>query len=325
MRLDGFRPLVLVDQEEAVAVRQAALHEGDLRAFASPGEAELRGNADRPQACFGAGTDQNLALADAGAAASWPEPSDQRGIFRLVICQRRRAFRRASDHRGATFHQRSQLAQHRQGHPARRAAEVDRAVAGAARSDQFRTVVRQGAGQRIGIDEVPCMGGWRIGHRALDVKFGQRAFLAIEIGQVRHVAPLLQHQRSTRQVVDPRPGHFAPGFVAAEVLSEHAEREARNLVIHWLVDRGVDHRAVHAIDIGQVDDPLQIGRSMVPEGCRGCQCLAGDEGAAIDVGDRSRALDVGHVGRARAGIAAMGPHRGHRDIRVRTHGHVVAQ
>ncbi len=110
-----------------------------------------------------------------------------------------------------------------------------------------------------------------------------------------------------------------------EVLAEDQQRQARDLVVHRLVDGGVDHRPVHSGDELQVDHRFEVRRGEGPGGVQRGHRLGGDQVLAIYVGDRGRALDVGDIGGVGALVAGKGPHRRHRNVGVAAHGHVVAE
>ena len=112
--------------------------------------------------------------------------------------------------------------------------------------------------QHLGVHEVPAVLLRRIGQDTEAVQRRERRFLAMEVGHVREVPPLLQEVARAGEVVHPRLRERRPGFVAVEVLPENRQRQARLQVIEWLVDRRMDDWTVHTPRELQVDHGPQV-------------------------------------------------------------------
>ncbi len=81
-------------------------------------------------------------------------------------------------------------------------------------------VDRQPVQQHVGIDVVIAIAGRNVRIRSISEQAGERRFLAIEIGDVGDVAPLLQQIGAAGDVADPGPGLLGPGVQPVERLAE---------------------------------------------------------------------------------------------------------
>ena len=190
--------------------------------------------------------------------------------------------------------------------------------------DQFAILDAELMGQNVGVGEIETVTVGRIRDGVLGIQTGERSLLAIKIGHVRDVPPLLQHEAVARDIVDPRLGHLGPAFMPVEILSENGERQPRQLVIDRLVNRCVDNRPVHAQREFQVDDAPQIVGRIGPGGGSRSHRFRRDEILAIDMRDRCRATDVGNKGRKRSFVAVIRPHGRHGHVGISPHRHVIA-